>query len=128
MGLIWFFSDQPNLSSGLGVIDLVGRKLVHAAEYGLLCLLWWRALRGLLAPRAALACAFALAVGYGALDERHQTSVEGRSGSAVDVAIDASGAALALALIRRRERGRQAPGPDPPKRGAEPVPTASRAR
>ena len=45
MAVIFFFSAQPNLSSGLGWIDHVGRKFVHAGEYALLCFLWWRALR-----------------------------------------------------------------------------------
>lgn len=101
MGVIWFFSAQPDLSSGLGVIDLVGRKLIHAAEYGLLCFLWWRVFRGRGDPRA-LAGAFLIAVAYAAIDEYHQTFVSGRNGSPVDVAIDALGAGLAAALIWRR--------------------------
>ncbi len=106
MAVIWFFSSQPDLSSGLGIIDLVGRKLVHAAEYALLCFLWWRVLDTGLFPRAALAGAFAIAVGYGAIDEYHQTFVAGRTGSPVDVAIDATGAAIAVLLVRNRERRR----------------------
>src|SRR3954470_12069892 len=91
MALIFFLSAQPDLSSGLGVIDLVGRKFVHAGEYALLCFLWWRALRTLegAAGLAPLALAFALAVAYAAADELHQTFVHGRHGTPVDVAIDA---------------------------------------
>ncbi len=100
--VIWFFSSQPDLSSGLGVIDLVGRKLTHAGEYALLCFLLWRALRGRLAGAGVLGVAFALAVAYGALDEYHQTFVAGRNGSPIDVGIDALGAALAVAAIRSR--------------------------
>src|SRR3977135_2628031 len=44
MAVIFAFSAQPGLGSGLGWIDFVGRKLVHMAEYGLLWLLWLRAL------------------------------------------------------------------------------------
>lgn len=101
MGVIWFLSAQPDLSSGLGAIDLVGRKLIHAAEFGLLCFLWWRVLRGRGDARA-LAGAFLIAVAYAAIDEYHQSFVPGRNGSPVDVAIDAVGAGLAVALIRRR--------------------------
>lgn len=103
MAVIWFLSDQPDLSSGLGVIDLVGRKLIHAAVYALLCFLLWRVLRTRLGVRAALAAAFLVAVAYGAVDEYHQTFVAGRTGSPIDVAIDAAGAAIAVLLIRRRE-------------------------
>ena len=102
MAVIWFFSAQPDLSSGLGLVDLVGRKLIHAAEFALLCFLWWRALKARGGTRAALAGAFLITVAYAVIDEYHQSFVPGRSGSPVDVAIDALGAGLAVALIRRR--------------------------
>ncbi|MGB2710536.1 MAG: VanZ family protein [Conexibacter sp.] len=97
MALIFALSAQPDLGTGLGTVDLVGRKLVHMTEYGLLWLLWLRALgwRG----RAGCAAA-ALAIAYAITDELHQTGVEGRHGTPVDVAIDATGVALA-ALIQR---------------------------
>ena len=81
MALIYVLSDQPNLSSGLGLIDLVGRKLVHAAEYALLCWLWIRALRPGVGERTALALALTVTLAYAISDEYHQTFVDGRSGS-----------------------------------------------
>lgn len=125
MAVIWFFSSQPDLSSGLGLADLIGRKLVHAAEYGLLCVLWWRTLRERLAPAAAIAVALLIAIGYGAIDEYHQTFVEGRTGSPIDVAIDATGAAIAAALVQRRQRDARAPAEQRPTTRR---PRASRAR
>ncbi|HEV2074707.1 MAG TPA: VanZ family protein [Thermoleophilaceae bacterium] len=124
MAVIWFFSSQSDLDSGLGLADLIGRKIVHAAEYGLLCLLWWRALGTRLSPRPALAGALVLAIGYGAVDEYHQTFTPGRNGSPVDVAIDSAGAMVAAALITRRGRRARRPGPEPER----PRATASRAR
>jgi VanZ family protein len=105
MGLIFFFSAQPSLDSGLGWIDSVGRKLVHFAEYALLCLLWWRPLRtGMPDGRAALV-AFLIASIYAATDELHQSFVDGRNGTAVDWLIDSAGAAAAaLAVTARRRR------------------------
>ena len=44
MILIFGLSAQPNLGTGLGTWDTVLRKAAHMAEYGLLWLLWWRAL------------------------------------------------------------------------------------
>lgn len=124
MALIWFLSAQPDLSTGLGLLDLIGRKVVHFGSYALLCLLWWRALRERLPAVASLGAAFVLAAGYGAVDEYHQSFVEGRVSSPIDVAIDAAGAATAALVIRRR-RGEAAPKAD----GSEPGPaTASRAR
>jgi len=107
MGVIFFLSAQPSLDSGLGVIDQVGRKLIHFAEYALLCFLWWRALVTVTSPGRAALFAFLLASGYAATDEYHQTFVEGRHGSQIDWAIDSAGAALAalrLRTARARER------------------------
>jgi VanZ family protein len=104
MGLIFFFSAQPSLDSGLGWIDTVGRKLVHFGEYALLCFLWWRPLRtGLPARRAAL-LALALSSLYAATDEFHQSFVDGRHGTPVDWAIDMAGAAVAAYTLGARRR------------------------
>ena len=43
MAVIFFLSAQPDLSSGLGVWDTIGRKIIHAFSYGLL---WWLNRRG----------------------------------------------------------------------------------
>jgi VanZ family protein len=107
MGVIFFVSDQPSLNSGLGAIDLIGRKLIHFGEYALLTFLWWRALVTVTSPGRAALLAFLLASGYAATDEYHQTFVEGRHGSPVDWLIDSAGAALAalrLRTARRRDR------------------------
>lgn len=105
MAAIFFLSDQPSLDSGLGLIDTIGRKLIHFAEYALLCFLWWRALVTVTTPSRAALFAFLLASGYAATDEYHQTFVEGRHGSPIDWAIDSAGAAVA-ALRLRAARGR----------------------
>jgi VanZ family protein len=102
MALIFFFSHQPDLSSGLGAWDLIGRKVVHALEYGALCLLWWRALATTTTRSRALAAAIAVCVAYAISDEVHQSFVEGRHGTPVDVLIDSAGVAAAAAWIRRR--------------------------
>jgi VanZ family protein len=106
MGVIFFLSHQPSLDSGLGVIDLIGRKLVHFAEYALLCFLWWRALATVTTPERAALWAFLIASGYAATDEYHQTFVEGRHGSALDWATDSAGAAAA-AIHLRKARARE---------------------
>jgi VanZ family protein len=107
MGLIYLFSAQPDLNSGLGVFDLIGRKVVHMTEYGLL---WWLWSRALGFRRPLLAAAIALA--YAATDEYHQTFVAGRHGSPVDWGIDAAGIAAAWlaqrTLLRVRTRSSRA--------------------
>ena len=99
MGLIFFLSAQPDLSSGLGTWDLILRKLAHMTEYGLLWWLWWRAL-----GHGNMALPAAIAIGYSITDELHQTTVEGRHGTPVDVLIDSAGVALAILEARARAR------------------------
>ena len=100
MGLIFFLSAQPDLNSGLGSWDTVLRKLAHMAEFGLLWFLWWRALGYGNRLLPAL-----IAVAYAITDELHQTTVEGRVGSPVDVLIDSAGVALAVLVARRTRSG-----------------------
>ena len=97
MGLIFFLSAQPDLNSGLGVWDTILRKLAHMTEFGLLWLLWWRALgyRGKAVPAL-------IAIAYAVTDELHQSTVEDRDGSPVDVLIDSAGVALAILAARAR--------------------------
>jgi len=105
MGVIFAFSAQPSLNSGLGLVDQVGRKVIHFAEYGLLCFLWWRPLKTVTNPRGAVLLAFVLASAFAITDEFHQTFVEGRHGTPVDWLIDSAGAGLvAVILWRARER------------------------
>jgi VanZ family protein len=106
MAVMFVFSAQPNLNSGLGWIDTVGRKFIHASEYALLCFLWWRALRTKLDTVSALAPAWVITVIYAATDEYHQTFITGRHGAWVDVAIDAMGAGIFVLLTLRAERTR----------------------
>jgi VanZ family protein len=104
MALIFFLSAQPNLNSGLGAVDLVGRKVVHFAEYALLALLWWRALRTRLPDRTATLVALGIASAYAATDEFHQLFVHGRHGSPLDWLIDTAGATLAMVRVRSKIR------------------------
>jgi hypothetical protein len=102
MAVIFALSAQPDLSSGLGIWDTIGRKALHMTEYALLCFLWWRAVRDLFPGRGAIAVAAAAALLYAVSDEVHQTFVDGRHGTPVDVAIDSVGIAAASLLIARR--------------------------
>lgn len=104
MGVIFALSAQPSLDSGLGVIDQIGRKLIHFGEYALLCFLWWRALASVTSPRRAALLAFVLASGYAVTDEFHQSFVEGRHGNALDWLIDSAGAAVVALRLGIRDR------------------------
>ena len=108
MGVIFLLSAQPSLDSGLGQIDLMGRKVVHFCGYALLCFLWWRWLRTGMDSRRAALVAFALSSLYALSDEFHQSYVEGRHGTVVDWAIDSAGAAVVALRLRYEARRRAA--------------------
>ncbi|MBA2644528.1 MAG: VanZ family protein [Solirubrobacterales bacterium] len=118
MGVIFWLSAQPSLDSGLGVWDTVLRKIAHMLEFGVLWWLWWRALR-LRSPVPATVIALAYAIS----DELHQSFVDGRFGSPVDVAIDAAGIGFAglIVIAHHRMGGEKAARPEPagapPRRG-----------
>ena len=100
MLLIFVVSGIPNEQiPSAGAWDLLVKKGAHMLAYGLLAVLWLRALRPLAPGRWAPAVAWAVAVLYAASDEYHQTFVAGRNGTPVDVLIDGVGAALGLALL-----------------------------
>ena len=100
MALIFFLSAQEDLSSGLGTADTILRKLAHMTEYGVLFLLWLRALGRPARP----AVAAAVTIAYAASDEWHQSTVPTRHGTPTDVLIDAVGVLIAYALWRQRHR------------------------
>lgn len=98
MVLIFALSSQSNLPSPDDPwVDFLFKKSAHATVFGILALLWWRAL-----PAAPLRWSWAwlLTALYAISDEFHQSYVANRHPAARDVLIDVCGAALALALLR----------------------------
>jgi len=100
--LRFFFPGASPLQ--LDAMHGVVRKLGHAVEYAVLAALWLRAFAraggGLPRGRAAWR-AWALAAAWALVDESYQATVGSRTGSALDVAIDAAGAfAVAAAGAR----------------------------
>jgi len=92
--LIFALSSIPSLGTGLGIWDLVLRKTAHLVEYAVLATLLTRAF-GSVAPAVATGVAYAIS------DELHQHFVPGRSGTVLDVAIDAVGVVAGAAAYRR---------------------------
>jgi VanZ family protein len=111
MALIFALSATPDLSSGLGAWDFALRKLAHVTIFGVL---WLTLARATQWRRPVLA--IVIAILYASSDEVHQTFVEGRHGTPVDVAIDAFGIGLAVlartvATRRRRPPAQATPSP-----------------
>ena len=88
-------SSRQDLDPGDGALGAVLPVVAHLVEYGLLFLLWRRALS--VAPFAAVVT---LLSGVG--DEIHQSFVPGRDASGLDLAVDAAGIAAAAALLHLR--------------------------
>lgn len=83
-------------------------KLVHAAVFGLLAALWFWARRDGTGDRRAALAAAALATGWGALDELHQSFVPGRAADGLDLLADAAGAIAGALAARAAARARGA--------------------
>jgi VanZ family protein len=119
MAVIFALSAQTDDTVDRAAWEILLRKLAHVTEYAMLTLAWWRALRGM-RPRASslegLAGAAFLSLFYACSDEFHQTFVDGRHGTPVDVLIDAIGVALAcwFASVQARRR-RRTVGPSRPR-------------
>ena len=93
-GLIFVLSSLPDLAIGLGVWDLVLRKLAHVVEYAVLGGLLFRAVAH--EPTAVL-----LGSLYAVTDEVHQAFVPGRDGSPLDWLLDTVGAAAGVLILAR---------------------------
>ena len=98
--LRWLF---PHLADAtVSHVVLLVRKCAHVAEYAVLALLVWRALRGPARPDshpwrwAHAGLALLATTLYASSDEIHQLFVPHREGRFADVLIDASGATLGL--------------------------------
>ena len=113
-GLIFAFSAQPDLRFlEDDSLDFVVRNVGHASVFGILALLFWRAL-GLTTvwrqPRTPVV-ALGVTVAYAITDELHQGLVAGRYPSPVDAGIDIVGALVAIGIVlaitgRQRWRAR----------------------
>lgn len=109
MALIYYASSLPGTPNGGGPAAAIPgwlHNLAHVPAYALLALSWFAAL-GAPRSRRVLLLIGLLTVGYGVLDEWHQSFVPGRECSAHDLLRDALGAgigvwaAMFLASVKR---------------------------
>lgn len=100
-GLIFYLSSLPQedvIPLMPPFFEVLGDKALHAVEYGILGVLWYRAFLYAAGPRAArsaLLLAILASIGYGLSDEIHQAFVPTREADVWDVLADSLGACLA---------------------------------
>jgi VanZ family protein len=96
----WLFPQASDET--IHTVVFIARKWAHLAEYAILALILWRALRRTRTPpleswsRRIALLAWGGATAFAITDELHQTFVPGRQGSFWDVVIDSIGAAGGL--------------------------------
>jgi VanZ family protein len=102
MALIYYLSDRPTPEILHKAPRLFGMKVVHLLEYGLLAILWFRALRHATpwSSRALCLLSVALTLAWGISDEIHQSYVPGRTARVGDAVTDLVGAVIAVWLWR----------------------------
>lgn len=99
--LLVFFSPEIS-SKTVYLVHIAVRRLAHVSEYFILTLLLYRALREDVLNGAHwrwVGWAATAALGVAGLDELHQATTVRRTGSLVDVGIDALGVLTALVLL-----------------------------
>lgn len=108
--LLWL---NPNLTAdAIASVQFAVRKAAHVTEYAILAALTLGALHGETGavPFGHAVLALLAASAYAALDEYHQSFIASRTGSPIDLAIDASGALLGVVIcwwvIARRDSKR----------------------
>jgi|LGVF01.1.fsa_nt_gb VanZ family protein len=99
MGAIFFFSSLPaGRVPSFGEWDLLIKKAGHASGYALLGLAYYFALPPRLSKGFRWILALFMAVLFALSDEFHQSFVQDRNSSIIDVGIDTIGAAIALTV------------------------------
>ena len=104
-GLIFYLSSLSYSEDYLpSLLEDMGDKVLHAIEYAVLGILWYRAFRhaaGTWAAHHALLLAIVTSVGYGVTDEWHQAFVPTREADVWDLLFDGLGSAMAALVWQR---------------------------
>ncbi len=102
MGFIFVMSSIPmdGKSKNIGFLtdlDPGLQNLLHIPLYGLLAFLWMQFFVDMGRPVSrAVIFSLAITIGYGCLDELHQTFIPGRYGGLLDILLNIIGAAAGI--------------------------------
>ena len=103
MGAIFYVSSIPSVATPFEpFFDFTFKKLAHMAEYGILTVLLFNALRIHISSKGqSLFAAVSIATLYALSDEWHQTFVPGREGTLRDVGIDTLGVLVTTVFLTK---------------------------
>jgi VanZ family protein len=113
MAAIFFFSSLPaSTLPYFGIWDVVVKKGGHMTGYALLGMAYYFALPASLRRGYRWMLALLMAQLFSLSDEFHQSFVQGRTSSLVDVGIDMAGAMIALTISSRYSSNSRSNSPD----------------
>jgi VanZ family protein len=113
MAAIFFFSSLPaSTLPYFGIWDVVVKKGGHMTGYALLGMAYYFALPASLRRGYRWMLALLMALLFSLSDEFHQSFVQGRTSSLVDVGIDMAGAMIALTISSRYSSNSRSNSPD----------------
>ena len=103
-GFIFYLSSIPSLTTGLGIWDLILRKIAHFGEFGIFTFLNFFAFSYKKVMKKYLLISGIIAMLYAFTDELHQAFVPGRYATALDILIDGTGVMFAMWLIVKNRK------------------------
>lgn len=113
MVAIFFFSSLPaSTLPYFGLWDVLVKKGGHMTGYAMLGLAYYFALPASLKRGYRWMLALLMALLFSLSDEFHQSFVQGRTSSLVDVGIDMAGTIIALAISTRYSSNSRSNSPD----------------
>ncbi|MFN2147300.1 MAG: VanZ family protein [Anaerolineales bacterium] len=113
MAAIFFFSSLPASSLPyFGIWDVLVKKGGHMTGYAMLGTAYFFALPGSLRTGYRFVLALLMAFLFSLSDEFHQSFVQGRTSTLVDVGIDMVGTVIALAISSRYSSNSRSNSPD----------------
>lgn len=83
------------------LLEFFFRKGAHVAEYAVLTMLWFKTLHFSIFGKYRIIISPVMAILYAVSDEWHQSYIIGRTGHAIDVAVDSIGVLLIVLLWLR---------------------------
>jgi VanZ family protein len=94
----WYSGEFLTWKEPYIMLEFFFRKSAHVMEYAVLMMLWFKVLRYTALIKSRLYISIMLTILFAASDEWHQSFIVGRTGHAIDVAVDSVGVLIITLL------------------------------